>query len=89
MRSCRSPFCITFALNDAHVVAIHLPTKHSPRRKAGFFSAQNPVLTASPAFHQNLSRSPPEPCTGVHKKGCDLEGVEGQHPLPNIHSLLK
>ena len=45
------------------------------------------VLIPSPGFHQNLLRSPPEPCTGVHQEGCDLEGVEGQH-LRLSYSLL-
>ena len=49
----------------------------------------NPVsqglLSHSPELHQNLLRSAPELCSGVHQKGCDLEGVEGATP-PNIHS---
>ena len=55
---------------------------------AGFFSAQNPVLPTSPDLHQNMSRSPPSPCIGVHQKGCDLGGVEGATP-PNIHSSIQ
>ena len=43
-------------------------------------------LSHSPGFHQNLPASPPQPCTGVHQKGWDLEGVEGATP-PNVHSL--
>ena len=60
----------------------------APSAMAGFFSAQNPVLTTSPDLHQNMSRSPPRPCTGVHQKGCDLGGVEGVTP-PNIHSSIQ
>ena len=55
---------------------------------SGFFSAQNPVQPTSPDLHQNMSRSPPSPCTGVHQKGCDLGGVEGVTP-PNIHSSIQ
>ena len=45
-------------------------------------------LTGSPELHQNLLGSTPEPCSGVHQKGCDLEGVEGATNTPNPKSLL-
>ena len=32
-------------------------------------------------------RSTPELCSGVHQKGCDLEGVEGATPPTPNHSL--
>ena len=50
----------------------------------------NPVgqslLSHSPEAHQNFAGSTPELCSGVHQKGCDLEGVKGAAP-PNLHSL--
>ena len=61
---------------------------------AGFFhvcGVSNPSfnwdLSGSPEAHQNLFGSTPELCSGVHQKGCDLEGVEGATP-PNPKSLL-
>ena len=58
-----------------------------PRQQWRVFIAQNPVLTTSPALHQKLTCSPPKPCTGVHQKGCDLEGVEGATPPTPNHSF--
>ena len=51
----------------------------------------NPVsqaaLTHSSEAHQNVEGSTPELWSGVHQKGCGLEGVEWAAP-PNItHSL--
>ena len=43
------------------------------------------LLGRSPDLHQNLSRSPPKPCTGVHQKGCDLGGVEGATPHTSLN----
>ena len=45
-----------------------------------------PFTSTSPAPHQNLALPPPHPCTGVHQKGCDLEGVEGATPQHITHS---
>ena len=38
------------------------------------------VLSHSPETHQKLASSAPELCSGVHQKGCDLEGVKGAAP---------
>ena len=68
--------------------AIDLPTEYplAPQR-AGFFngvgvctSASHWDLSGSPEAHQNYSSASPELCSGVHQKGCDLEGVEGATP---------
>ena len=40
----------------------------------------------SPDIHQIFEESTPELCSGVHQKGCDLEGAEGATPHT---SLLK
>ena len=72
---------------------------HQPRQERGFcLSALKKVevgnddcdwdLSFSPVLHQNPSSFPPEPCSGVHQKGCDLEGVEGATP-PHQLSLPK
>ena len=45
------------------------------------------VLTQSPEAHQNLAGSTPEMCSGVHQKGCDLEGVEGATLHATFNSL--
>ena len=75
-------------------------TNKTPPR-AGFFIALEPlryrlsrglrpimqrILIHSPDPHQNLPGSAPKLCSGVHHKGCDLEGVEGATP-PTLHSL--
>ena len=44
-------------------------------------------LSGSPEAHQNFEGSTPEPCSGVHQKGCDLEGVEGATPPTPNHSF--
>ena len=62
--------------------------------RTGFFIAcgdSNPLfdwdLSGSPEAHQNLFGSTPELCSGVHQKGCDLEGVEGAIPPTPNHSF--
>ena len=77
------------------------PDHQKPRQARGFFIALEPWhnrlprelnpfrhkgLSHSPEAHQNFEESIPELCSGVHQKGCDLEGVEGA-AAPNIHSL--
>ena len=44
-------------------------------------------LSGSPEAHQNFEGSTPELCSGVHQKGCDLEGVEGATPPTPNHSF--
>jgi hypothetical protein len=44
------------------------------------------VLTHLPVAHQNLAGSTPELCSGSHKKGCDLEEVEGETPPHITHT---
>ena len=44
-------------------------------------------LQRSPGFHQKLPMQPPKPCTGVHQRGCDLEGVEGATPHTSLTQL--
>ena len=41
-------------------------------------------LSHSPEAHQNFEGSTPELCSGVHQKGCDLEGVEGATPHTSL-----
>ena len=75
-------------------------TNHTPPR-AGFFivleaglyrlsQELSPVrhwgLSQSPEAHQNFAGSTPELCSGVHQKGCDLEGVEGPTPHTSLTS---
>ena len=38
------------------------------------------VLGHSPDLHHNFAGFTPKLCSGLHQKGCDLEGVEGQQP---------
>ena len=66
----------------------------APLSRAGFFngfglcsSVSYWDLSSSPEAEQNLYGSTPELFSGVHQKGCDLEGVEGATP-PNPKSLL-
>ena len=68
------------AVNDEIATHIDCLQEHelSPVRHFG--------LSQSPEAHQNFAGSTPELCSGVHQKGCDLEGVEGATP-PNIYSL--
>ena len=42
-------------------------------------------LSRSPEPHQTLPAFAPQPCTGVHQKGCDLEGVEGATPHTSLN----
>ena len=45
------------------------------------------VLSRSPEHHQIMPASTPQPCTWVHQKGCDLEGVEGTTPHTSLTQL--
>ena len=78
--------------NDDHLLIEEKRQKAPPR--AGFFigcgvctSVSYWHLSPSPGFHQNLPASPPHPGTGVHQKGCDLEGVEGATPHTSLTQL--
>ena len=62
--------------------------------KAGFFNGFGVYssvsywdLSGSPEAHQNFEGSTPELCSGVHQKGCDLEGVEGATPPTQLTHL--
>lgn len=48
------------------------------------------MLNRSPEPHQSLVTFSPQPCTGVHHQGGDLEGVEGaQIPHTSLTQLTR
>ena len=57
-----------------------------PRQQWRVFIAQNPVLTTSPALHQNLSCSPPKPCMGLTKRAVILK-VSGRDPTTTTKQM--
>ena len=65
-------------------MAVLEPRRH--RHSHALNTVRHWGLTHSPEAHLNVAWFPPELCSGVHQKGCDLEGVQGAAPQ---HSLLK
>ncbi len=78
---------LTVYLRKIHNELIETLTINHPPPSAGFLLSGYPRQSGSPEAHQNFMGSTPELRSGVHQKGCDLEGVEGATPQTQLTHL--